>query len=77
VGRFASHTIAGVVLFTLVGVAAVLLNYFTNLIEQVGVSPYIIMAIQVLGLFLFAVDLLCLEVFISKEAWDFCRDIVR
>lgn len=54
-----------------------LLNYFTNLIEQVGVSPHIIMAVQGLGFFLFAVDFLCLVVFVGKEAWDFCRDIMR
>jgi hypothetical protein len=77
VGRFAFHTIVGIVLFSLVGGAAVSLNYFTNLIEQMGVSPHIITAIQGLGFFLFAVDFLCLVVFVGKEAWDFCRDIIR
>lgn len=77
VGRFASHTTVGIALFSLVGGAAVLLNYFTNLIERVGVSPHIIMAIEGQGYFLFAVDLLCLVVFVGKEAWDFCRDIMR
>ena len=67
----------GVVLFSLMGGAAVLLNYFTSLIERVGVSPHIIMTIQGLGYFLFAVDLLCLVVFVGKEAWDFCRDTMR
>lgn len=76
-GRFAFHTIVGIVLFSLVGGAAVLLNYFTNLIEHVGVSPYVIMAIQGLEFFLFAVDFLCLVVFVSEETWIFCREIVR
>ena len=54
-----------------------MLNFLTNLIEQVGVSPYIIMAIQGLEFFLFAVDFLCLVVFVGKEAWIFCREIIR
>ena len=54
-----------------------MLNYFTKLIELVGVSPYIIMAIQGLEFFLFAVDFLCLVIFISKEVWIICREIMR
>jgi hypothetical protein len=76
-GRFAFHTIVGIVLFCLVGGAAVSLNYLTNLIERVGVSADIVLAIRGLELFLFAVDFLCLVVFVSKEAWDFCREIMR
>ena len=53
-----------------------LLNYFTNLIERLGVSPYLIMAIQGLEFFLFTADFLCLVLFVSKETWTFCRDIV-
>jgi hypothetical protein len=66
-GRFALHTLVGVVMFAVVGGAAVFLNYFTNLIEQLGISPYIVVAIQGLEFFLFAVDFLCLVIFIVKE----------
>jgi hypothetical protein len=76
-GKFAFHTIVGVVLFSLVGAAAVSLNYLTNLIELEGVSAGVIIAMRVLELFLFAVDFLCLVVFVCKEAWDFCREIMR
>lgn len=63
--------------FSLVGGAAVLLNYLTDLIDRVGVSPYIVTAIQGLDFSLFAVDFLCLVVFVSTEAWIFCREIMR
>jgi hypothetical protein len=76
-GRFALHTLVGVVMFAVVGGAAVFLNYFTNLIEQLGISPYIVVAIQGLEFFLFAVDFLCLVIFIVKETWVFCREIIR
>jgi hypothetical protein len=65
-GRFAFYIIVGVVLFCLVGGAAVSLSYLTNLIELEGVSADIIIAIRGLELFLCAVDFLCLVVFVSK-----------
>jgi hypothetical protein len=77
VGRFALHTIVGVFLFCLVAGAAVLLAYLTEVIERIGVSPYIVMAIRGLELFLLAVDLLCLMFFVGNEAWIFCRDTIR
>ena len=64
-------------MFSLVGGAAVLLNYLTSVIERVGVSFYIVTAIQGLEFFLFAVDFLCLVVCVSTEAWIFCREIMR
>src|SRR5208283_988647 len=56
VGRFVLRTILGVLLFALVGVAAIILNYCAGLVAQFGVSKYIVYAIWGLEIFLFFAD---------------------
>ena len=75
--RFVLHTVVGALLFSMVGGVAVLLNYAVNLIQGSGVSPYMILAVQALEFFLFAVDFICLVVFVIKEAWILVREIVH
>jgi hypothetical protein len=76
VGRFVLHTIVGVMLFALVGAAAIVLNYCAGWIAQAGVSTYVGAAIQVLEIFLFAADFLCIIVFVTKETFGFLHAII-
>jgi hypothetical protein len=73
---FAFHTIVAVALFALIGGAAALLNIYTRLLENVGMSPLIIMAIHLTEYFLFGVDLLCFLVYVTREAWLLLREIM-
>jgi hypothetical protein len=70
------HTLVGVFLFSLVGGAAMIVNYFTVYIERSGVSPYILCGVQGLEFFLFAADFICMIVFIVKEVLIFIGDTV-
>jgi hypothetical protein len=74
--HFVAHTVVGVVLFSIVGGVAVLLNQGTILIEGTGVSPYIVLAIRGLEFFLFAADLVCTVVFVAVETLILLRDVV-
>jgi hypothetical protein len=75
--RFVLHTLAGVFLFSLVGGVVVLLSQGTVLIERFGAPAYAMLAVRGLESFLFAIDLLCIVVFITAEAWTFLRDVMR
>jgi hypothetical protein len=77
VGAFAFHTVAAVALFALIGGAAALLNFYTRLLENAGMSPLIIRAIHLTEYFLFAVDLLCFLVYVSREAWLLLRAMLQ
>ena len=73
---FAIHTIVGVFIFVILGSAAVMLHYIAEFIAASGVSPYIVLAVQALEFFLFAIDFMCMVVFVVREAWIFLREIV-
>ena len=76
ISAFAFHTVAGVLLFALIGGAAALLNMYTRLLEHAGMSELIVQAIHVTEYFLFAVDLFCLIVFIMREVWLLLREML-
>jgi hypothetical protein len=73
---FAFHTLVAVGLFTLIGGAAALLDYYTKVLSGFGMSPIVIEAIKVTEYFLFAVDLLCFVVYVSREAWLLLRTMM-
>jgi hypothetical protein len=73
--RFVIHTVVGALLFSIVGVVAILLSYLTSFIEGSHVSPYILYGFQGLEIFLFAADIVCLVIFVVKETLIFCRQI--
>lgn len=73
---FAFHTVAAVGLFALIGGAAALLNYYTRLLESVGMAPLIIKAIHLTEYFLFALDLICFLIYVTSEAWFLLRHIL-
>ena len=69
VAKFALHTAAGVALFVLIGATAAGLAYFTDLLTQLKISPLIINGMHAAEYFLFAADMLCFVVYVSREAF--------
>jgi hypothetical protein len=76
VASFALHTVVAVFLFGLIGAAAALLAYYVNVLGRLGISPLILEAIHATEYFLFAVDLLCFVVYVSRETWLLLRAIL-
>jgi len=76
IAAFAFHTVAAVGLFALIGGAAALLNFYTHLLETVGMAPLIIKAIHLTEYFLFVLDLVCFLSYVSREAWLLMRHIL-
>jgi hypothetical protein len=70
---FAFHTVVAACLFALVGGAAALLHYYTQVLERLGMPALILTAIKSTEYFLFAVDLLCFVVYVSRETWLLLR----
>jgi hypothetical protein len=73
VAAFAFHTVVAVALFALIGGAAALLDYYTKVLGNLGMSHLIIEAIKATEYFLFAVDLLCFVVYVTRETWLLLR----
>jgi hypothetical protein len=70
---FAFHTVVAVALFALVGGAAALLHYYTDLLARLDMPALILSAIKATEYFLFAVDLLCFAVYVARETWLLLR----
>ncbi len=70
---FAFHTVVAVALFALVGGAAALLHYYTQILERLDMPALILGAIKSTEYFLFGVDLLCFVVYVSRETWLLLR----
>ena len=70
---FAFHTVVAAGLFALVGGAAALLHYYTQALERLEMPALILTAIKGTEYFLFAVDLLCFVVYVSRETWLLLR----
>jgi hypothetical protein len=66
---FAFHTVAAVALFALVGGAAALLHFYTEVLSRLEMPWLILGAIRWTEYFLFAVDLLCFVIYVSRETW--------
>ena len=75
IAAFAFHVIAAVALFALIGSAAALLNMYTRLLENAGMSPWIIAAIHATEYVLFAADMLCFLAYMGREVWLLLRAI--
>ncbi len=76
ISGFAFHTVAATALFALVGGAAALLAFYTRFLESLGMQPPIIVAIHLTEYFLFAADLVCFLVYVSREAWHLVHEIL-
>ena len=70
---FAFHTVVAVALFALVGGAAALLHYYTDLLAHLEMPWLILSAIKWTEYFLFAVDLLCFVIYVTRETWLLLR----
>ena len=77
VTSFAVHTLVGVSLFLLIGVAVVLLHVFTGFIEYSGLSKHVVRTFQSLEALLFASDVTCMVLFLGRETFLFVREIIR
>jgi hypothetical protein len=73
VAAFAFHTLLAVALFTLIGGAAALLDYYTKILAGFGMAPIVIDAIKATEYLLFGVDLLCFVVYVTRETWLLLR----
>ncbi len=73
VAACACHKLVAVALFTLIGGAAALLDYYTKVLAGFGMSPIVIDAIKVTEYLLFAIDLLCFVVYVLRETWFLLR----
>ena len=65
--KFAIHTVVGIVLFCIVGSAAVLLHLFNEWLEHTGISEYIRTVMHAFEFLVFAVDAVCFVVFIIRQ----------
>jgi hypothetical protein len=76
IAGFAMHTIAAAALFALVGAAAGLLHYYTEVLGQLHLPPFILLLITWTEYLLFICDLLCFLVYILRETWLLLRLMV-
>lgn len=70
---FAFHTVVAVALFALLGGAAALLHYYTQVLARLEMPVLILSAIKYTEYFLFGIDLLCFVVYVSRETWLLLR----
>ena len=77
VTRFALHTLVGVGLFLVIGLAVLLPHVFTGLIKYSGVSKPGVHTFRSLEALLFASDVVCMVLFIGRETFLFIREIIR
>jgi hypothetical protein len=72
------HIIVAVVLFLLIGAAAVLLSVATTWCEERNLTqPWVVQGMNALEMFLWATDALCLVLFVVSEAIRFGIRVVR
>jgi len=82
VWRFGVHTVVGIVLFALVALGAVFLQLLTEVLLLVAnrwqfiIADFIILGLRFAELLLYALDLLCFTVYMSKETIVFLRRII-
>jgi hypothetical protein len=73
VGRFVVHTCVGTFLFGVVAGFAVLIWWGTQWLEKAGVPYYISGVTEGVAILFFALDILCLVVFIIAETIKLLR----
>ena len=73
VGLFALQVVLGAALFVLVGLAALGLKLFVDVLKQNKVPEIIYDMVHYLELFVFMVDAFCFVMFVSLEAIIFVR----
>lgn len=69
VWEFAVHAVVGTLLFTLVALPAIGLNFFVSWLEKAGASGFIEWGLVACEYLLFVVDILLFVVFIMRQAW--------
>lgn len=73
VGRFVLHMVVGTFLFAVVAGLAVLIWLGTQWLENVGVPSYISTITEGVAVLFFALDILCLVIFVIAETLKLLR----
>jgi hypothetical protein len=73
VGRFALHMVVGTLLFAVVAGLAVLIWVGTQWLEKMGVPYYIFTITEGVAVLFFALDILCLVIFVIAESLKLLR----
>lgn len=72
------QVVVGVILFLVIGAAAVVLNVATTLCESHKFAPdWVIMGMRALEILIWTIDVVCSVLFMLREAYDFCRSILE
>ncbi|MGE5502063.1 MAG: hypothetical protein ACM3W4_09075 [Ignavibacteriales bacterium] len=72
------HVLVGVLLFSIITIAAVFLNWVTALCETHHMAPtWLITGMQGIEMFLWAADVVCFGLLILVEVWKFCVTVWR
>jgi hypothetical protein len=74
---FIFHILTGLVLFAVVGLAAMAVHYVGQRLGGDGLSYYILTGFNFLSLFLFAADFICVVLFIGTQTAVFVKDLIR
>ena len=75
VGRFVAQMIFGTFLFAVVVGFAVLIWLVSQWLEKVGIPYYISVVIEGVAILFFALDILCLVIFVLAETLKLLRDM--
>ncbi len=76
-GEFTAHVLIATVLFCIVSLAAVGLNFFVHWLEILGLPQYITVAGPFLEYFVFTVDVAVFISYVLREAWRMIKRIFR
>ncbi len=74
---FFFHILTGLLLFAGAAIGAVSVTYFGRALGGDGVSYYVMIGFNALGLLLFAADLICAFVFTGVQATLFIKDLYK
>jgi hypothetical protein len=74
---FILHILTGLILFAVVGLAAMAVHYVGQRLGGDGLSYYVISGVNFLSLFLFAADFICIVLFVGTQTGLFVKDITK
>jgi len=73
--HFTRHVVVGVLLFIIVGLAAVILKYFNDWLIAIGMPSVITKTTHFLELGVFVVDVISFTFLLFAEVYSLCREI--
>ena len=73
--HFTRHVVIGVLLFVVVGLAAVVLKYFNDWLIAIGMPSVVTKTTHFLEIGVFIVDVICFTFLLFAEVYSLCREI--